>query len=278
MPDRRPRCRGDDQSPAAGLLFDEAGRTSSEVPKAIAAANRLARINSSITIEPNVADCHAGNIEELISGRDRAPVDMILDGTDNAETRYLINDAAVKLGIPWIYGACVGMEGRVMSIRPGVTPCLRCIFPQPPGPGELPTCDTAGVFAPAAAIVASLQVTAAIKLQVEPQANHESMLTTVDVWTGRFRSSSTLDAKRPDCIACGLRRFEFLDCITARKAHPLSFPVRPEMPGCRLKAIGRWNGLKLTWASLRRSYRASGRSSEPSICSDAKCPHLNRSD
>ncbi|HEX4794561.1 MAG TPA: ThiF family adenylyltransferase [Humisphaera sp.] len=257
------------------VLFDEAD-AHSEVPKAIAAANRLARINSSITIEPNVTDCHAGNIEELIAAREHravdrmhsssgsaaspssgtpgegwgsgcverastarmgphpnpppeyrrrgqnssptlahAAVDLILDGTDNAETRYLINDAAVKFGIPWIYAACVSMEGRVMSIRPGITPCLRCIFPQPPGPGELPTCDTAGVFAPAAAIVASLQVAAAIKLLVEPQAHHESILTIVDVWTGRFRSSCTEDAKRPDCIACGRRRFEFLDCITA---------------------------------------------------------------
>ena len=85
-------------------------------------------------------------------------------GTDNVETRYLVNDVAVKHKIPWVYGACVGTEGRAMSIVPGVTACLRCLFSQPPGPGELPTCDTAGVLAPVANIVASIQVAMAMKL------------------------------------------------------------------------------------------------------------------
>src|SRR6185503_7953639 len=94
-------------------------------------------------------------------------VDVILDGTDNVETRYLINDVSVKHGVPWVYGACVGTEGRVLAVGPSQTPCLRCIFPTPPAPGELPTCDTAGVLGPAAAIVGALQATQAIRLLVE---------------------------------------------------------------------------------------------------------------
>src|SRR5687768_16964400 len=131
-------------------LFTEADAASG-TPKAVAAAERLARINSTVWIEPHVTDVHSGNIESLA-----ADVRLIVDGTDNVETRYLVNDVAVKLGLPWVYGACVGMGGRVMGVVPGVTPCLRCVFPDPPGPGEIETCDTAGVFAPAAAIVASL--------------------------------------------------------------------------------------------------------------------------
>ena len=91
-------------------------------------------------------------------------MDLILDGTDNVETRFLLNDVAVKHGIPWVYGACVGTEGRVMPVRPPATACLRCVFPEPPGPGELPTCDTAGVLGPAAGVVACMQAVAAIKL------------------------------------------------------------------------------------------------------------------
>jgi hypothetical protein len=137
-------------------------------------------------------------------------VDLILDGTDNAETRYLINDVSVKHGIPWVYGACVGMEGRAMAVVPGVTPCLRCMFPTPPAAGELPTCDTAGVFAPAAAIVASLQVTAAIQLLLGA-SDRDPALVRFDVWSGRFHRSSTYQSRRPDCVACGQRLFEFLN-------------------------------------------------------------------
>jgi adenylyltransferase/sulfurtransferase len=138
-------------------------------------------------------------------------VDLLLDGTDNVETRYLINDVAVKHGLPWVYGACVGTSGRVMAIRPGVTPCLRCVFPAPPGPGELPTCDTAGVLGPAAAVVASLESIAAIKLLVGDVAAVADELLTLDLWDNRIKSVSTRDARRSDCPTCGQRRFEFLD-------------------------------------------------------------------
>ncbi len=123
-------------------------------------------INSAISIEAVVAEVSSGNVERmlgLVSGG-AAPLDLILDGTDNVATRYLLNDVSVKHGVPWIYGACVGTEGRMMTIRPGVMACLRCVFPNPPGPGELPTCDTAGVLGPTAGAIASLQAAAAIKL------------------------------------------------------------------------------------------------------------------
>src|SRR5439155_1481080 len=127
-------------------LFEESDAASA-LPKAIAAANRLARINSSVRIEPIVADVDARNIEDFLD------VDLILDGTDNVATRYLVNDVSVKNAIPWVYGACVGTEGRVMTIQPDRGPCLRCVFPQPAAPGELPTCDTAGVLGPVAVVV-----------------------------------------------------------------------------------------------------------------------------
>lgn len=193
------------------VLFDEAD-VSEQAPKAVAAGLRLARINSQITIEPIVADLHAGNVEELAgleaSGK---PVDLILDGTDSVETRYLLNDVSVKHSVPWVYGACVGMVGRMMAIRPPITACLRCLFPTPPGPGELPTCDTAGVFSPVSAVVASLQASAALKLLAGQSQAVGDELFILDLWNNRLRATSTADAKRADCITCGQRRFEFLD-------------------------------------------------------------------
>jgi adenylyltransferase/sulfurtransferase len=173
-------------------LFDESDAAEG-VPKAIAAERRLGAINSAVRIEPIVADFHAGNAEEL-AGRP----DVILDGTDNAETRYLINDLAVKHGITWVYGACVGTEGRVMTVRPGDGPCLRCLFPEPPTAGELPTCDTAGVLGPLAGIVASLQAVAAIKLLSGNAAALGREMTAIDVWSNRIRSIDTTDARRSD--------------------------------------------------------------------------------
>jgi molybdopterin-synthase adenylyltransferase len=193
------------------VLFDESD-AQEETPKAVAAAKRLGSINSLVKIEALVVDLHAGNVEEL-AGLEQggAPVDLILDGTDSAETRYLLNDVSVKHGVPWVYGACVGMEGRMMAIRPPVTACLRCIFPEPPGAGELATCDTAGVFSPVAAMVASLQAAAAIKLLTgaHDAVGHEFF--SLDLWNNRIRATSTIDAKRADCVACGERRFQFLE-------------------------------------------------------------------
>ena len=191
------------------VLFDESDANAA-APKAIAAAKQLARANASVRIEPHVVDVHSGNIELLIGGTDGGVrADAILDGTDNADVRYLINDAAVKHGVPWVYGGCVGTTGRAMAIVPGTTPCLRCLFPDPPGPGELATCDTVGVLAPAAAVVASLQVTLAMKLLLGHEA--PAHLVTLDLWQMRVQTVSTRGGRRDDCPACGRRDFAFLD-------------------------------------------------------------------
>jgi adenylyltransferase/sulfurtransferase len=210
-------------------LFDESDAAEG-VPKAIAAERRLRAINSEVRIEPIVADVHAGNAEEL-AGRP----DVILDGTDNVETRYLINDLAVKHGIAWVYGACVGTEGRVLTVRPGDDPCLRCLFPDPPTAGELPTCDTAGVLGPLAGVVASLQAVAAIKLLSGNAGAVGREMTVIDVWSNRIRSIDTTDARRSDCRTCGQRRFDSLEGPTGRRLVSLcgrnAVQVQPERRG-----------------------------------------------
>ncbi len=187
------------------VLFDESDAREG-LPKAVAAAQRLRKINSDVTVEPVVTDVDGQNVEELVDGSQ-----LVIDGTDNVETRYLINDASVKHAIPWVHGACVGTEGRVLAIRPRHGPCLRCIFPNPPGPGELPTCDTAGVLGPVAAVVGALQAVAAIKiLSGNADAVAHEMLT-FDLWANRIKTIDTTGAKRTDCVTCGRRRFEFLE-------------------------------------------------------------------
>jgi molybdopterin/thiamine biosynthesis adenylyltransferase len=188
-------------------LFDE-NDARAAAPKAIAAANRLCLANSEVRIDPIVADVDSSNIERLIDvGGEK--VDLILDGTDNADTRFLINDVAVKHGVRWIYGGCVGTEGRVLSIDPARSACLRCVFHEPPAAGELPTCSTAGVLGPAAAVVASLEAVAAIKMLIG--SDDQPRLISFDIWSGRWQNVATGDAKRIDCPACGQRRFDFLD-------------------------------------------------------------------
>jgi adenylyltransferase/sulfurtransferase len=152
----------------------------------------------------------ATNIEEY-SG-----VDLILDGTDNVATRYLVNDVSIKHGVPWVYGACVAMEGRVMTILPGAGPCLRCIFPEPPAPGELATCDTAGVLGPIASVIASLQAVAAIKLLSGNTGAIAHELVSMDLWNNRIRATDISDARREDCATCARRQFDFLNNTSPR--------------------------------------------------------------
>jgi len=140
------------------VLFDESDVTEN-LPKAEAAAIKLRQINSAVTIEPIVADINRTNIEEFCKD-----ADLILDGTDNFEVRYLINDVAVKQNKPWVYGGAVGTQGMSMTIVPGETPCLRCVFEASPGPGEVGTCETAGVLGPAVGIIASFQAAEALKI------------------------------------------------------------------------------------------------------------------
>jgi adenylyltransferase/sulfurtransferase len=192
------------------MLFDEADARDA-APKAVAAKRRLEQVNSAIEVEALVTDLHSGNVEDLAGvQRGGRRVSVILDGADNVETRYLLNDVAVKHGVPWVYGACVGTEGRVMPIQPGVTPCLRCVFPEPPAGAELPTCDTAGVLAAAASVVASLQVVAAMWLLTGDLREGGPSLLVLDVWRGHFRPIE-IGERSPDCPACGRREYEFLE-------------------------------------------------------------------
>jgi len=185
-------------------LFDEQD-VAAALPKAEAAARKLRRVNSAVDIEGVVTDVHATNIEDLCAG-----TDLILDGTDNLETRYLINDLAVKNDVPWVYAACVATEGRVLGIVPRQTPCLRCLWEEPPAPGSLPTCDTAGGLAPAVYVVASLAATEALKILVG-RATELSGLLAVDVWAGRTRRVDVRAAYQPSgCPCCGQGRYDFL--------------------------------------------------------------------
>ncbi len=175
------------------------------VPKAVAARARLAEINSEVECVAEVADVTRSNVERLV--RD---ADVVLDGTDNFATRFLINDACVKLGVPWVYGAAVGSYGVTMTVRPRVGPCLRCVFPEVPAAGSAPTCDTAGVIMPVIAVVAAVQVAEALKLLTGRVESLHGRLMQFDVWRNEWRQIN-VGARVADCPACGLRRFETLE-------------------------------------------------------------------
>lgn len=174
------------------------------MPKAVAAKNRLAEINSEIEIDAIVADVNISNIESFIED-----VDLVLDGTDNFQVRYLVNDACVKLGKTWIYGAAVSSYGTSMTIIPGVTPCLRCIFEEMPSAGSSPTCDTAGVIQPIISTISSIQVSEAIKILVGKTDKLHRSLVQVDMWENDWRKIK-LSEPNVDCITCRKRNFEFL--------------------------------------------------------------------
>ncbi len=195
-------------------LFDEVDAAQSR-PKAYAAAMRLAAINRRVNLIHSISDVTPDNIRDLLYVH--TPT-VIVDGTDNVETRYLINDASIQANIPWIYGAATGVEGRVMPIIPGRTPCLRCVFPAPPGPGELPTCDTAGVLNSASATVASLQAAEVIRLIVEGPANIAAEMITIDLWNRRFRTIDFSDGRRPECVACVKHQFHYLNSTASLTA------------------------------------------------------------
>jgi adenylyltransferase/sulfurtransferase len=174
-------------------------------PKAIAAANHIREFASSITVEAEIADVNKSNIERLIND-----CDVVLDGTDNFATRYLINDACVKHEVPWIYGAAVGSYGVTMTIRPHQTACLRCVFEEAPPAASAPTCDTAGVIMPIISIVAAVQVAEALKLLTgQSETLHQSLMQ-FDVWRNEWRRINP-GPPAPACLTCSLKRFETLE-------------------------------------------------------------------
>lgn len=186
-------------------LLAEDADVEGDLPKAEIARRRLRAANPEIEVEAEVADVTADNVVRLVRG-----MDVIVDGTDNFETRYLLNDAAVREKVPWVYGGAVGAEGAVMAVVPGESPCLRCVFADAPGPAEAPTCETAGVLGGVVAVVAGLQAVAVMKVLMGRGREVAGRLVQVDVWRPRM---AVVDARErdPSCACCGQRRFEYLE-------------------------------------------------------------------
>lgn len=220
-------------------LYEESD-ADEEIPKAVAAQRRLARVNSGVDVEAHVADFTPSNAEDLIEGNH-----LVLDGTDNFESRYLLNDVCVKFGIPWVYGAAIGAYGITMPVYPGVGPCFACVYPSPPG-GVQPTCDVNGVLASTTAAVAAMQVAAGLRLLVG-WPDFKSRIQSIDVWEG---TSKSIGAGERDwsCVTCGSRDFRFLEerrrapvSLCGRNAvqlHSTKGPVDLKLLAGRLQGVG----------------------------------------
>ncbi|HYT28673.1 MAG TPA: ThiF family adenylyltransferase [Ktedonobacteraceae bacterium] len=194
------------------ILFDE-DDIARRLPKAVAAAEKLRRINSDTTIEALVEDINADGIESLVQD-----VELVLDATDNFETRYLLNDVCVKFGRPWIYSGVIASYGVTMNILPGDTPCLRCIFPEMPAPGTTATCDTAGILNGIVAAIAGIASTEALKLLLRSEQVSRAMFW-MDVWEN---TSERIELPRqPDCPTCGQHAYEFLDALSGTNSTSL---------------------------------------------------------
>jgi molybdopterin/thiamine biosynthesis adenylyltransferase len=187
------------------MLYDEQDALNS-APKAIAAAKRLKDINGLVTVEPHVTDLNPSNAEALLSD-----VDLILDGTDNFSVRFLINDVSIKHNIPWIYGGAVSSRGVSMTIIPEITPCLRCMFGQPPAQGTTETCDTSGVIGSIIHVVASYQAVEALKILVGDTAHLHHKMMNFDLWYNQHTSIDISSARKEDCPACSLHQYEYLE-------------------------------------------------------------------
>jgi adenylyltransferase/sulfurtransferase len=232
-------------------LYEESDAVE-EVPKAIAAARRLARLNADVEIQSHVSDLTPSNAEDLLAGSH-----IVLDGTDNFETRYLLNDISVKSGTPWIYGAAIGSYGIVMPVVPMRGPCLCCLYPDSPQ-GIQPTCDVNGVLASATAVVAALQVALALRV-LSGWDNFECFVQTIDVWRGDFRRVSS-PKRDPECKTCQRRVFRFLEgkrrvpvSLCGRNAvqlHDADNPLDLEKLAHRLRPLG---AVRVTGFALRIS-------------------------
>jgi adenylyltransferase/sulfurtransferase len=214
------------------VLFDE-DDIAHHLPKAVAAVSRLRRVNSETRLEALVEDINADGIEALVQ-----EADLVLDATDNFETRYLLNDACVKYQHPWIYSGVVASYGVTMNILPGETPCLRCIFPEMPAPGTSATCDTAGVLNGIVAVITGVAATEALKILLKSDKISREMFW-MDVWEN---TSERIELPRsPDCPACGQHNYEFLDALSGTNSTSLcgrnAVQVRAGRRGDRIDLI-----------------------------------------
>jgi len=211
------------------VLYDE-DDVASGLPKAIAARNRLVKINSQIEIEAEVADVDHANIERLVRG-----AAVIVDGTDNFETRYLLNDASLKFRIPWVYGGCIGAEGQTLTVIPGKSPCLRCLMPEPPPPGSTETCDSAGILGTIIGVIASIEANEALKILSGRIEAVSKTWNVFDLWENTVRQIKLDNFQASaECPTCSGRDFPWLDgrrgshtaVLCGRNAVQLSFPGR----------------------------------------------------
>ncbi len=194
------------------LLFDEEDARRG-LPKVEAAKARIAEINGDVRVRAFYDEFGPHNAERYAEG-----ADVIVDGLDNLQTRYLLNDLAVLRSMPYLYGAAVGTEGMCAAIIPGAgeggeqpTPCLRCLFPELPPAGSIATCETAGVLGPITTLVAALEVAQAIKLLIGARRDVDAGLLSIDLWRNAWRRIGTGAGRDPDCVCCARRNFEFLD-------------------------------------------------------------------
>ncbi|HEU4464370.1 MAG TPA: ThiF family adenylyltransferase [Gemmatimonadota bacterium] len=225
------------------ILFTDADAKAAE-PKALAAERALAAINPDIEVRGVVDDLRPGTAEDLLAG-----ADVVCDGTDNFETRYLINDWAVRERVPWVYAGVVGTGGLVLPIVPGETACLACVFETPPEPGSLPTCETAGVLGPAVAVVAGVQATETMKLLVGARDRLLAGLLRYDGWDGSFTILAT-GGPRTGCPACNAADFAWLEGRRGSRAAHLCgrnaiqiLPrgeARPDLPAVARRIAGEW--------------------------------------
>lgn len=203
-------------------LYDESDAADA-TPKAVAAARRLRSANSGVEVEAVVSDFTADNALELLDG-----VDLALDGTDNFEARYLLNDACIKLGIPWVYSGVIAAYGVSMTVRPGETACLRCAFPERPLPGTTPTCDTAGILNGIVAAIGGVSSTEALKLLVGSDKLAKGLFW-MDLWENLAERIEL--PRQPECPACGLHEYEYLDTALSEDSATLcgrnAVQVRP---------------------------------------------------
>ena len=214
------------------VLYDE-NDVKEGLPKAIAAERKLREINSAITIETHVVDVDHNNIRELTDG-----ADILLDGTDNFETRFLLNDAAMKFDIPWVYGGCIGAEGQTMTILPGDTPCLRCLMHDAPPPGTTPTCDNAGILSSIINVIASIEACEAMKILSGNRSAVSRQLTIFDLWENRIHQMKLDSLKEnANCPTCQKTEFPWLEgqrgshsaVLCGRNSVQLSVPGRAKL-------------------------------------------------
>lgn len=232
------------------MLFDE-NDAREIVPKVIAASNKIQLINSDIEVDPRIIHLDERNAEELLSD-----VDLILDGTDNFSTRFLINDMSHKQTIPWIYGAVIQARGVVLPILPGETPCLRCILPNLPKTDRTETCDTVGVLGMAVSIVASYQSTEAMKYIVNDRSSMNLKMMQFDLWQNQFLAIDVSEATKEDCPCCRLGNYHFLQrkieytrirTMCGRK----TIQIQPQTPA--LHSLEEWEGRLQHYGTVERT-------------------------